>query len=160
MENIYKVIVSGNGGAGKSVILTRLLGGGFEPKYKITVEPTSRYLWLETNYGSVCVELVDVAGQRVFDDGDEYHGADMVLICYSLCPHEMGKKGVPFWHKRAKRVAPSAPIYLVGTKADLGAHQVEGVYCVSSRYKTGTDTLVLGLARALTGKHDLVVYDK
>lgn len=62
----YKVVMIGNGGAGKSSIVKRLCFGEFSPQYVPTLGVEVHPVRFNTNYGIVQFNVWDCAGQERF----------------------------------------------------------------------------------------------
>lgn len=115
----YKIIIVGDGGVGKTSLIRRHLTGQFEEKYIATLGVEVHPLRFETNYGQICFNIWDCAGQEKFGglrDG-YYIQAHAAIVMYDVSQPETFKN-IDNWIVNIRRVCPDIPIVVVGNKVD------------------------------------------
>ena len=96
----FKIILTGDGGVGKTTFVKRLMTGEFERKYNATLGVDVRPLQFDTTYGHIILDIWDTAGQQKFTGlKDEYAiGADAVMgMCDVSQPGSL--KHLDAWYK-------------------------------------------------------------
>lgn len=170
--NIFKIVLVGTGGCGKSAYLRRHLTGDFQNEYIPTLGVEVHLLRFTTNYGPICFNVWDCAGQEQYkglSDG-YYLQAQGAIVMFDLT-----RKGVQHVNEVARckeyirdiqRVVgyENIPIVIAGNKCDLkDRHRMDYhpfrpalYYDISARSNYNFEKPFLVLARALTGHQDLV----
>jgi small GTP-binding protein len=124
---IFKVIVAGAGGVGKTAMVNRYCTGTFKEDYKMTIGAgfQTKEETLDSGEG-VKMQLWDFAGERRFRDllPDYCKGASGGFICFDLTDYETFKE-IPEWLKIIRQKAGFIPIILMGMKWDLPNHEIE-----------------------------------
>jgi len=113
---IFKVIVAGAGGVGKTAMITRYCTG----KFLDTGEAVKMQLW-------------DFAGEKRFREllPDYCKGASGAFICFDISDYDTFRE-IPEWLKIIRQKAGFIPIILMGMKWDLQNHEVS--YEIASEY--------------------------
>ncbi|GAH01390.1 unnamed protein product [marine sediment metagenome] len=124
---IFKVIVAGAGGVGKTAMVTRYCTGKFEDGYKMTIGAGfhTKSEILDTGE-SVKMQLWDFAGEKRFREllPDYCKGASGGLICFDITDYDTFRD-IPVWLKIIRQKAGFVPIILMGMKWDLSNHEVD-----------------------------------
>jgi len=124
---IFKVIVAGAGGVGKTAMVTRYCTGKFEDGYKMTIGAGfhTKSEILDTGE-SVKMQLWDFAGEKRFREllPDYCKGASGGLICFDITDYDTFRD-IPVWLKIIRQKAGFVPIILMGMKWDLPNHEVD-----------------------------------
>nr|QBK90090.1 MAG: Ras family GTPase [Pithovirus LCPAC101] len=121
----FKVILSGDGGVGKTTLIKRHLTGNFEKRYIATLGVEVHPLKFNTNYGNICLNIWDCAGIEKFGglrDG-YFRGAQALIIMFDLTSLTTFKN-VTKWISLYRGVAPNTPIVLCGSKCDVESIRV------------------------------------
>lgn len=165
----FKIILVGDGGVGKTTFVKRHVSGEFEKRYVPTIGVEVHPMLFHTNYGPMCFNMWDTAGQEKFGglrDGYYIQGNGGILMFDVTA--RVTYKNVPNWHRDLTRVCENIPIVLVGNKVDIKDRAVKAknivfhrkknlqYYDISAKSNYNYEKPFLWLARKLTGKSDLV----
>ncbi|XP_028640888.1 GTP-binding nuclear protein Ran-like [Grammomys surdaster] len=132
----FKLVLVGNGGTGKTMILKRHLTGEFEKKYVATQGVEVHPLVFHTNRGPIKFNVWDTAGQEKFRglrDG-YYIQAQCAIIIFDVTSI-VSYKNVPNWHRDLVRVCENIPIVLCGNKVDIKDREMKAKSIVFHRKK-------------------------
>jgi small GTP-binding protein len=124
--NPKKIVLLGEGSIGKSTFYEKMTNlkndeYTFQKKYKATDNFDFARLNIDTNEGTVIIDLWDTAGQETRGGilRDAYlKGADGVLLFYDMTEQKTVTH-IPKWLDQIKRVAPNVPVAVIGNKADI-----------------------------------------
>jgi small GTP-binding protein len=127
MSWIFKVIIAGQGGVGKTALVERYVSGKFLEDHKITIGANfmMKNVVLDTGE-SVNMQLWDFAGEERFRFilPDYCKGASGAFICYDITDYETFRS-LPDWLKIIRENSGMVPIVLLGNKYDLPGHEVD-----------------------------------
>lgn len=165
---VYKVVLIGDGGVGKTTLVKRLLTGAFYKAYNATLGVEVHVLRFTTNHGYICLNIWDCAGSEKFRGlGDGYYlGAQGAILMYDTTDLRT-YDNISKWDVELTRVLSiRIPTVLIGAKSDVIVKHpltfhVEGDYKISSK----NDNLhklwepLIDLMRQLTGHKDLTILD-
>jgi small GTP-binding protein len=124
---IFKVIVAGAGGVGKTALIQRYTTGTFIEDHKMTIGAAFSVKDLTIDTGeSVRLQLWDFAGEERFRFllGDYCKGASGAFVCYDITDYSTFEQ-IPEWLRIIRQNSGMVPIILVGTKYDLEHHEVD-----------------------------------
>merc|ERR1712093_293956 len=122
----FKLILVGDGGVGKTTFVKRHLTGEFEKKYIATLGVEVHPLSFHTNFGPICFNVWDTAGQEKFGGlRDGYYIQGQCAIIMFDVTSRITYKSVPNWHRDLVRVCENIPIVLVGNKVDMKERKVK-----------------------------------
>jgi len=121
-----KLCIMGDGGVGKTTFIERLSTGRFDPTTKMTIGidfSLIHHTVLLESVEQVPLDITcwDLGGQDRFRFmlSSYMSGADGGLVLYDVNRFE-STMGLPSWVKMFRENAkPDAPLYLIGSKADL-----------------------------------------
>ncbi|MHA1150971.1 MAG: GTP-binding protein [Promethearchaeota archaeon] len=116
---LFKVIVVGDGGVGKSTMIQRLITGQFMPQ-KITIG-TDLATWdINIENARITLQIWDFAGEKRFRFflPNYSRGAYGVLLCYDTTRY-VSFENLEEWYSIIKENTDGAVIALVGGKNDL-----------------------------------------
>ena len=119
-DYLFKCICVGDGGCGKTAIVTRFSQGFFQEQYKLTIGVEFAIKSLEVKSHKVKLQIWDTGGQERFMYVRPlyYKGAMGAIIVFDLTNREsydhIGK-----WLEEIRSNAGQVPMLLVGNKSDL-----------------------------------------
>ncbi|XP_041365659.1 rho-related GTP-binding protein RhoA-D-like [Gigantopelta aegis] len=116
----YKLVVVGDGGSGKTCLLTVFCNGTFPETYVPTIFENS-ISSITVDNKQVELELWDTAGQEEYDRLRplSYTHSHVVIICFSFdCPDSL-ENAAERWKPEIAHHLEKVPIVLVGNKKDL-----------------------------------------
>ena len=164
----FKLVLVGDGGTGKTTFVKRHLTGEFEKKYIATLGVDVRPLTFHTNFGPICFNTWDTAGQEKFGGlRDGYYIQGQCAIIMFDVTSRITYKNVPNWHRDLVRVCENIPIVLCGNKVDIKERKVKAktitfhrkknlqYYDISAKSNYNFEKPFLWLARKLTGNANL-----
>lgn len=126
MSSVYRVVVVGEGGVGKSCLTIQFISEKFIEEYDPTMEDS--YRKQVTVDGEECLlDIFDTAGQEDFSAvRDQYMRTGDGFLCVYSIILEPSFTAVPGFHDHILRVKDldSLPFILVGNKADLENERV------------------------------------
>ena len=120
-EYLFKIILIGNSGVGKSSILQRYMKHVFDENYKITIGVDFLMKSLIINNNIVKLQVWDTAGQERYKSmvASYYRGAHVALIVFDLTSHR-SFEALPSWIEAFYKSGPEQKnTILIGNKKDL-----------------------------------------
>ena len=132
-EKIYgdniKIVLIGDGSTGKSSFvnylknLHQLINYKFQKNYNATDNFDLDQIKLNTNQGTIIIDLWDTAGQE--NRGklrDAYlKGADGIIVFYDISEKKT-IENVSTWLEQIKKITPNKPVAVIGNKSDKFAN--------------------------------------
>ena len=118
---IFKIIIAGDGGVGKTTMLHRYVKGTFLFDSKMTIGTDIFHKILTLKEGPVCsLQLWDFGGQERFRFmlDNFVRGAAGAFLMFDLTVYN-SFNNLPKWIKIARNDDPTLPILLLGSKYDL-----------------------------------------
>eukprot|EP00035_Acanthoeca_spectabilis_P026658 m.463661 g.463661 ORF g.463661 m.463661 type:complete len:298 (+) comp23129_c0_seq1:148-1041(+) len=121
-DQIYKVLVLGDSGVGKTALMERFAFGSFERPYRTTIDIGFRSRNVDFNGFAVRFQIWDTVGQERFlqyISPGYFRNAKCALLAYDITSQE-SLSNVCQWHAQVvNRVSSDTAMTLVGTKSDL-----------------------------------------
>ncbi|KAL1918220.1 uncharacterized protein VTP21DRAFT_3486 [Calcarisporiella thermophila] len=164
----FKLVLVGDGGTGKTTFVKRHLTGEFEKKYIATLGVEVHPITFHTNFGPICFNTWDTAGQEKFGGlRDGYYIQGQCGIIMFDVTSRITYKNVPNWHRDLVRVCENIPIVLCGNKVDIKERKVKAktitfhrkknlqYYDISAKSNYNFEKPFLWLARKLVGNPSL-----
>jgi Ras-related protein Rab-4B len=117
---IWKVVVGGQGGVGKTTILHRFIHNEFIEDTKLTVGVQFHTQTLVRQDRKISLVMWDLGGQERFRfiQPEYVKGAVAGFICFDMSRY-MTLESTREWIDMFRQSAPNAPLVIVGTKLDL-----------------------------------------
>jgi len=164
----FKLVLVGDGGTGKTTFVKRHLTGEFEKKYIATLGVEVHPITFHTNFGQICFNTWDTAGQEKFGGlRDGYYIQGQCGIIMFDVTSRITYKNVPNWHRDLVRVCENIPIVLCGNKVDVKDRKVKAkaitfhrkknlqYFDISAKSNYNFEKPFLWLARKLAGNQGL-----
>ncbi|KAF7325356.1 GTP-binding nuclear protein [Mycena venus] len=166
----FKLVLVGDGGTGKTTFVKvgsffnsttvayrphsqRHLTGEFEKKYIATLGVEVHPLQFTTNFGQICFNVWDTAGQEKFGGlRDGYYIQSQCGIIMFDVTSRITYQNVPNWHRDLERVCEGIPIVLCGNKVDIKERKY---YEISAKSNYNFEKPFLYLGRKLIGQVSL-----
>jgi len=137
----FKLVLVGDGGTGKTTFVKRHLTGEFEKKYVATLGVEVHPLVFHTNFGAICFNTWDTAGQEKFGGlRDGYYIQGQCAVIMFDVTSRITYKNVPNWHRDLVRVCENIPIVLCGNKVDIKERKVKAKAITFHRKKKTCST--------------------
>jgi len=118
---LYKIILIGDSGVGKSSILLRYIDNCFTDSFISTIGVDFKISTMEMDGKIIKLQIWDTAGQERFRTitSSYYRGAHAIIIAYDVTEHESFNNIETIWIPEIRRNSrDDAKIFLVGTKTD------------------------------------------
>lgn len=129
-DYLFKVIVVGDSGVGKSCLLMRLCDEDYSDTFSSTIGVDFKIktlpLYLDGVTKHAKIQFYDTAGQERFRSivSSYYRGAHCIFICFDVTDAE-SFTNVLYWLEECQRGASSKVLYyLIGTKTDATDRRV------------------------------------
>jgi Ras-related protein Rab-1A len=120
-EYLFKVIITGDSGTGKSCLLTQLAEKTFSDSYQATIGVDFKIKMMKIQGSANKLQIWDTAGQERFRTitSAYYRAAQGVVLCYDITDQD-SFNNLSAWLNDIDRYCASEPvIILVGNKNDL-----------------------------------------
>eukprot|EP01118_Nematostelium_gracile_P006188 TRINITY_DN1990_c0_g1_i2.p1 TRINITY_DN1990_c0_g1~~TRINITY_DN1990_c0_g1_i2.p1 ORF type:complete len:203 (+),score=51.51 TRINITY_DN1990_c0_g1_i2:96-704(+) len=120
-DYLFKLLVVGETGVGKSCLLLKYVEGSFTETFISTIGVDFKMKTVGINDKKVKLQIWDTAGQERYRTivNSFYRGAHGILLCFDLTDVNSFLR-VQHWLGEIGRLAPEGiPIVLAGTKSDL-----------------------------------------
>jgi Ras-related protein Rab-11A len=120
-EELFKVVIIGDSGVGKSNIMTRYAQNEFSNDTPSTIGVEFMTKPLKIDGRDIKVQIWDTAGQERFRaiSRSVYHGAKGAMIVYDIT-NQASFDNVGMWLQELRaHVHPTTTLFLIGNKSDL-----------------------------------------
>ena len=117
---MFKLLVVGESGVGKTCMLLRFADDNFEENFLSTIGVDFKVKLITVNDKKVKLQIWDSAGQERFRNitASYYRNCSAIIIVFDITNHDSYDK-VSDWIEEVRRFVPNAPLLLVGNKCDL-----------------------------------------
>lgn len=120
VKAIFKLILIGDGGTGKTTLVKRHLTGEFKMQYNATLGVEVEQLLFNTNRGVFRIDVWDSAGQERYGGlRDGYFVQSQCAIIMFDVASSNTYNNVKRWHRDLVRVCGNIPIVICGNKVDI-----------------------------------------
>jgi len=119
---IFKYIVIGDSGVGKSCLLLQFTDKRFHPHHDLTIGVEFGTRTVEIDNQQVKLQVWDTAGQESFRSITRayYRGTAVCLLVYDVCRRETFNHLQTWLEEVHRHSNPTVEIVLIGNKKDLG----------------------------------------
>lgn len=124
-DHLFKFILIGDSGAGKSCVLLRFADDTFTESYITTIGVDFRFRTVKFDGKKVKLQIWDTAGQERFRTitSSYYRGADGIIVVYDTTDRD-SFNNVNNWVKEVNRYASESTVkLLLGNKSDKTAER-------------------------------------
>jgi len=120
-DHLFKLVIIGDAGVGKSSLLLRFTEDNFSTNYISTIGVDFRFRTLNIKQKIVKLQIWDTAGQERFRTitSAYYRGADGVILVYDVTSDESFKHVEDWLEQVNKYASEDTAKLIVGNKADL-----------------------------------------
>ncbi len=122
----FKLIFVGETSTGKTCMIKRLVYNQFEETHSVTIGGDFINVYFDVQGKKIKVQLWDTCGLEQYRSVVRlyFKGAHAALIAYDMS-REKTSETIKGWNREIREnTVGSIPIYLVGTKSDLGPNKV------------------------------------
>jgi len=122
-DYLFKLVIIGNSGVGKSSLLLRFADDQFNESYLTTIGVDFRFRTLPIDGKNVKLQIWDTAGQERFRTitSAYYKGADGIVLVYDVTNPASFEDINKFWINEVESYAEkNVELLLIGNKSDLG----------------------------------------
>eukprot|EP01012_Entosiphon_sulcatum_P033567 TRINITY_DN424_c0_g1_i1.p2 TRINITY_DN424_c0_g1~~TRINITY_DN424_c0_g1_i1.p2 ORF type:complete len:220 (-),score=60.98 TRINITY_DN424_c0_g1_i1:275-934(-) len=119
---IFKIIVIGNSGVGKTSLVHRFVDDNFSSEFQSTIGVDFKIHMMTVDGQVVKLQLWDTAGQERFQGITKsfYRGANGILVCFDVSSRASFEAVDELWMRLVRENAlPNTPSILAGCKCDL-----------------------------------------
>jgi len=119
-DHLFKLIIIGDSGVGKSWLLSRIMDNTFKEEHNVTIGVEFGWFIVKVRKSIIKLQIWDTAGQESFQSITRifYRGANWVFLTYDITREE-SFDNIKKWLKEAKLQAePETLFFLVGNQAD------------------------------------------
>ena len=134
-DHLFKLVLIGDSGTGKSCLLLRFADDAFTDSYITTIGVDFRFKTIPVEQKTVKLQIWDTAGQERFRTitSAYYRGADGIILVYDICDRESFSHVEDWLNEVSRYVNESTSKILLGNKCDMTAERRDlgpGVYRV------------------------------
>jgi len=129
-KKVYKIVILGGGGVGKSCLTFRLVHDSFVEKYDPTIEDSYRKDNFAVDGESVSIEILDTAGQDTYAGMRDlyYKSGDGFLMVYSVTDssslEDVKERYQAMLDACSATPQTAKPVLFIGNKCDLDNDRV------------------------------------
>lgn len=119
-EKTYKILLVGDGGVGKTTLVSRYITEKFVRKYLPTIGVDVACIPFSTSIGSISLNIWDCGGQEKFGclRQEYYVESDAAIVMFDVTA-PLTYKNTKLWVDEIKKICGKIPIILVANKVDM-----------------------------------------
>lgn len=123
-KQVYKVVLLGDGGVGKTSLLKRYLGKGFQETYKMTLGAEFSI----KRWGNDIIQIWDLGGQEIFSQVRKtyYTGSIGAFVLFDVTNRRSFLNVVRWIEELIINTGYQVPIMVIGNKIDLKKENYKG----------------------------------
>ena len=120
-DALFKVIIIGDSGVGKSCVLKRLVEAEFKEEHDVTVGVEFGSFLVKIEDKVLKLQIWDTAGQESFRSITKifYRGAHAAVISYSVAKRDSFEHLETWLNEVRSSCSPQVIPFLIGNKADM-----------------------------------------
>ena len=142
-DHLFKIVLIGDSGVGKSCLLLRFADQAFTESYTSTIGVDFRFKTIKVEEKTVKLQIWDTAGQERFKTitSAYYRGADGIIIVYDV-ENKDSFRHINDWLGEVGRYAPQNAVKLiVGNKSDSSSKIISEATAQELGEKLGITTI-------------------
>ena len=118
---IYKVIVFGTFGVGKTNIINKLIGKEIKKEYEPTISIDIKSIQVKVNNKIIQIQIWDLCGSNKFvqNTPNIFKNTSIALLVYAINNKEKSFDELKNWYNILKEHSYKHKIFLIGNKSDL-----------------------------------------
>eukprot|EP00349_Pseudokeronopsis_sp_Brazil_P001962 CAMPEP_0202959430 /NCGR_PEP_ID=MMETSP1396-20130829/3620_1 /ASSEMBLY_ACC=CAM_ASM_000872 /TAXON_ID= /ORGANISM="Pseudokeronopsis sp., Strain Brazil" /LENGTH=175 /DNA_ID=CAMNT_0049677979 /DNA_START=12 /DNA_END=539 /DNA_ORIENTATION=+ len=151
-DSLFKIIIIGDSGIGKSCVLKRLVENEFKEDHDVTVGVEFGSYLIRIEDKILKLQIWDTAGQESFRSITKifYRGAHAAILGYSITNRETFNN-LTDWMKEARNsCSPEVLMFLLGNKSDMEVEREVDEH-EGARFKKENDLLYFTETSAKSG---------
>mmetsp|Transcript_17651 Transcript_17651/g.55881 ORF Transcript_17651/g.55881 Transcript_17651/m.55881 type:complete len:204 (-) Transcript_17651:97-708(-) len=123
---LFKLVLIGDSGAGKSCLLIRFADDTFTDSYITTIGVDFRFKTIKVEKKTIKLQIWDTAGQERFRTitSSYYRGAHGIIVVYDVTDQESFRNVKTWMQEIEKYAAEGVNKLLVGNKCDMSSKKV------------------------------------
>lgn len=140
-DRVYKILIVGDSGVGKSCILERFATNNFFSCHQATIGIDFKTKIVQKNGINVIFKIWDTAGQERFRSitSAYYRGASGIMVCYDITNYE-SFDSIKTWINDIQQYADeNIPIIIVGNKLEDKHRHISKLYGEQCAKEYGAD---------------------
>ena len=164
-ERVFKIVVAGNSGVGKTNLVARYTEDAFDDSYRTTIGLDFKFKEAIVGGETCRIQIWDTAGQEKLKAvaASYYKNSNGIALIFDVSNRESFER-LDFWLEEARNnIMPNVPILLIGNKNDLIAErkvssaeakdfsEKRGLFYVETSAKTNDDDCVSKAFEQLIG---------
>lgn len=117
---MFKLLIVGESGVGKTCILLRFAEDLFEENFLTTIGVDFKVKQITVDDKQIKLQIWDSAGQERFKNitMSYYRNCSGIIIVYDVTNHNSFEK-VGEWIEEVRRYVPTVPLMIIGNKCDM-----------------------------------------
>ena len=120
-DHLFKLVIIGDTGVGKSCLLSRVMDQQFKLEHQVTIGVEFGAFAIKVDDQVIKLQIWDTAGQESFRSVTRifYKNAQMVFLCYDITREDTFRNLKIWLNDIRQHAAANVCVYLIGSKSDL-----------------------------------------